>query len=349
MVLTSCEIRKSPLHGLGIFATQDIKPGTIVVQERPLWLVSTVNMLRASFHECSSHDGMRKHMLKLFHPPDEMDEVQWSIDLLSLEGGFEPEDTLSGTIEATEIQLTVALREVLIRNGFSMSFKGIQPYAAVYKESSRLNHSCVPNALRTIAPAYDYVFGQVVATAPIAAGEEILVNYDDPLASFKFREELFQYRWKFTCTCKRCLAPEEERQKSDKNRQDIIQAINYIRDKNGQHMLEKPRNMRADVWTRHLGDLNKAMLGEDGWQVIGRLAAEEGVSDFDLWQTLEIVSEAAERSGKLVLATDLLDRLIADTRLTKASSPGFDEGLRERRELLNDKFKAIASVVDTML
>lgn len=107
-------------------------------------------------------------------------------------------------------------------------------------------------------------FCQVTATHPIAANTEILINYADQLAPSQARQNLFQTRWNFTCTCARCSAAEKERAKSDANRQKLADAVERIKQCNLQYGQAKPKGTSPEVWSNHLGSLNRVMMGEEG-------------------------------------------------------------------------------------
>lgn len=319
MVLTCCEIRPSPIHGLGIFATAPIQPGDIIVQEKALWVVDKLSAMYATFPNLSNHRKVRNNMLDLYTAPEWLSSEERSCfphDLLKLAGGFDLNDALLGDADADELALTETLREILIINGVGRDpfVKGQQELAAVYKESSRLNHSCVPNAQCTTGEAFNamvsvgsspyetpptalhhfanqltlhlqpHQFCQVTATHPIAADTEILINYADQLAPSQTRQNLFQTRWNFTCACARCSAAEKERVKSDANRQKLADAVERIKQCNLQYGQEKPKETSPEVWSNHLGSLNRVMMGEEGWGAVERLAGVEGVNDLMLWK-----------------------------------------------------------------
>lgn len=81
--------------------------------------------------------------------------------------------------------------------------------AGFYRVASYLAHSCSPNT-EVRFPDNNNVLS-IVATKPIKAGEELRVSYirvGDRNCSNR-RSEL-ETRWRFNCTCTKCLEETEE-------------------------------------------------------------------------------------------------------------------------------------------
>lgn len=76
--------------------------------------------------------------------------------------------------------------------------------------TSRINHSCSPNALRGPSPTRDLEV-EVRALRPISPGEELTIAYlpaDTLMTPTPERRELLQRRWQFMCGCSRCSQPD---------------------------------------------------------------------------------------------------------------------------------------------
>lgn len=150
--MNHCEFRRSPVHGYGVFATQDIKPGTLIIKEEALWVVDTETAMRATFSEDSDYSTPRYIMVDAFYRSnineDEQERLRLQQDILALAGGFNSDEMMQGNGQADMQTLSERLREVLILNGVAESDYGKPDYAAVFRSSSRLNHSCAPNAER---------------------------------------------------------------------------------------------------------------------------------------------------------------------------------------------------------
>ena len=147
-----CEFRLSLVHSYGVFATKDIKPGTEIMKEETLWVMDTVTAMRATFSESSDYSAPRYIMIDSFYrsnmdEEDEGERLRLQQDILALCGGFNSEEMLQGTGQACMQTLSERLREILILNGVAESDDRPE-YAAIFRASSRLNHSCAPNAER---------------------------------------------------------------------------------------------------------------------------------------------------------------------------------------------------------
>jgi hypothetical protein len=162
-----CEFRLSPVHGYGVFATQNIKPGTEIIKEEALWVMDTGTALRATFSESVDYSEPRYIMIDSLYrsnmdEEDEEERLRLQQDILSLCGGFNSDEMLQGTGQACTQTLSERLREILILNGVAESDDRPE-YAAIFRASSRLNHSCAPNAEQRRSKMND---GSVVSCSP---------------------------------------------------------------------------------------------------------------------------------------------------------------------------------------
>ena len=148
-----CEFRLSPVHGYGVFAIQDIEAGTEIIKENALWVVDTATAIKSTFPEGSDYSAPRYIMINSFYRSnsgeEDMEErLRLQQDILTLCGGFSAEEMVQGDSQVDMKILSERLREILILNGVAESCDGQADYAAVFRASSRLNHSCAPNAER---------------------------------------------------------------------------------------------------------------------------------------------------------------------------------------------------------
>jgi len=76
--------------------------------------------------------------------------------------------------------------------------------ALLYPLLSKVNHSCLPNAVNVVRSGRGFLF----ATRPIAQGEEITINYlgSARLEAIHYhqRQALLQTKRSFTCLCALC-------------------------------------------------------------------------------------------------------------------------------------------------
>jgi hypothetical protein len=123
----------------------------------------------------------------------------------------------------------------------------------------------------------------VYATTAIKKHEEIFINYVDPLATSKWRQNMFQSRWHFTCTCRFCRRPRLPIVASDYRREKMQDAINFMRKADAAHAVPKPPQQTDAAHLGHLESCDKQMLGASGWQTLDQFAKEEGVNDIKLY------------------------------------------------------------------
>lgn len=83
----------------------------------------------------------------------------------------------------------------------------------IFVKASRLNHSCNPNAWYS----WNDTIGQlnIHAVRNIRAGEEVTISYLTTVLEYSERQLVLRERFKFSCKCKLCLLPPEERENSD--------------------------------------------------------------------------------------------------------------------------------------
>jgi hypothetical protein len=147
-----CEFRLSSVHGFGVFAIQDIQPGTMIMEEKALWVVDTLTAMKCTFSRTPDYGIPRHSIINAFYrsnsDEDEEDQVQLQTDILTLCGGFSNEEIFKGNKQDCMRTMSEHLREIIILNGVAESADGKPEYAAVFRASSRMNHSCVPNAER---------------------------------------------------------------------------------------------------------------------------------------------------------------------------------------------------------
>jgi hypothetical protein len=148
-----CTFGFSPVHGHGVFATKDIDAGTMIMKEKALWVVSTHDAIYSTFSSTMDYTPPRLTMFRTFgniksDAKNEEEGERDQNDLITLCGGFDAEEAVKGDSRKCTTIMSQRLREILILNGVAESCDRKPGYAAAFRASSRLNHSCVPNAER---------------------------------------------------------------------------------------------------------------------------------------------------------------------------------------------------------
>jgi SET domain-containing protein len=85
---------------------------------------------------------------------------------------------------------------------------GCDPYYALFKSASFLNHSCKPNAYRSFFREDSSVLF-VKAVRDIDLDEEVTVSYVNSLFDFEARQEALRELYQFECKCERCIFESE--------------------------------------------------------------------------------------------------------------------------------------------
>ncbi|KAF8846742.1 hypothetical protein BDZ45DRAFT_682341 [Acephala macrosclerotiorum] len=73
----------------------------------------------------------------------------------------------------------------------------------LYENASRINHSCVANAIRTLTQEWHVIFW---ASKDIKNGEEITRNYGGAQGPAEHRQEKLKEDFSFVCVCEACIA-----------------------------------------------------------------------------------------------------------------------------------------------
>lgn len=117
----------------------------------------------------------------------------------------------------------------------------------LYQNFSRINHSCVPNAITSWVMG-DFKRIQVRAMMPIEQGQEILINYSNMMVELDFGSREFRRQhlldtYGFLCHCSECSLGGEELEENER-----------IRVK-----LRQKKDGMDQLLASNLGDLKKLM------------------------------------------------------------------------------------------
>ncbi|KZV74908.1 SET domain-containing protein [Peniophora sp. CONT] len=209
------EVRAAEGRGLGVFATEDIEAGDLILAERPLFIKMVLNPARFR--------------------PDMDQEVKLRAMYANLEENIEaicsrmPPETLTAyksLYNSHETDGSGPLTGIWRTNGFGVGLhdptisddKATNGYSGVGEIASRFNHSCSPSASHTFnIPSFSM---EVHAVRPIAKGEEITVAYSTLSVTAATRQAALK-PYGFTCTCPACKDPAT----SDKERERVLVSL----------------------------------------------------------------------------------------------------------------------------
>jgi hypothetical protein len=169
--------------GLGLIATQDITPGTLILSEKPLLTtegVTTIDLEVAEAQLRQKFSSLSPHAQKAF---------------MALHNNHPDDKPLSGIVRS---------------NGYPMG-PGAEA-GGVYETISRINHSCSPNVVQAWNPLAEKE--TVYAVREIPAGTEICTAYHFGGPSSE-RQKILKMFFGFECTCFLCSLPEEKLEVSD--------------------------------------------------------------------------------------------------------------------------------------
>ena len=204
--------------------------------------------------------------------------------ILGLFGGPTPGEEMPEDPLEFQLIFSVKLRTILIQNWFHEPGEGQAPWNAVFEGASRANHSCVPNAELVLAEGVGGSRVSYSSMSPLTyetklltntsgprsprqhqsrRGEEILLNYLDPLALSGVREKKLRVRCGFACACKLCTRPQREIAASDQRRAALSTTMGLL--------MASAHN-------------DKFVVGDLGWKRLDALAQEEGVNDTTLFR-----------------------------------------------------------------
>ncbi|KAL8293442.1 hypothetical protein RQP46_000143 [Phenoliferia psychrophenolica] len=189
--------------GLGAIATQPIRRGTLVLEERPLLTVDgflSESSLARKAHLLSPSARDALNALKNIHPS--LPRLIGLTKTNSLPMG----DTSAGASDPASS-------------------------GGVYEIGSRFNHDCTPSINHFWHPVRGVE--TFYATRDIAVGEELTIYYTIPYATRAARQSYLRSTFKFTCTCATCnlapsdLAASDERRTSIQRAEDVIPRLTH--------------------------------------------------------------------------------------------------------------------------
>lgn len=190
--------------------------GQVIFKERPALAVTqgTGNPNYTEMQEwveqfAALAPTVRAAVLELYCP--ERPAPGGNLDMLGGSTGSSVLSRLRCPVGFTKDELWRLLRIVEV-NTFETPTADGRRLVELLLTTSRVNHSCSPNALR--GPGAEAGTVEVRAIRPLAAGEEISISYVDEevlMSPMPARRERLFGRWQFQCQCKRCATPDRLR------------------------------------------------------------------------------------------------------------------------------------------
>lgn len=207
-------IQEIPGKGHGMVAATTIIKGTRILSESPLFRVP-----RSGISKKRIRDSISKKVTVL---PEEQRQA-----FLSLHNSFEDEDGPElGRVRTNALPL-----------GSNATTGGI------FLDSSRINHSCNPNAQNTWNENLQKL--TIHANRNIEKGDEITIYYLTERRNRDDRLHALQTNFRFTCSCSLCSLPLDQRKTSDERWNEIQRLDDSIG--NGIGIVSSPLQTLHDV------------------------------------------------------------------------------------------------------
>lgn len=247
------EIKAAGAKGLGVFASSIIPRGTRILAERPLFTIPKDNSIhrniyyairllspeaRTQFLQLSSHGGTRLSLVRwaqaAFHTTK---------SALSSLATLKPTDRRRIGTEAHRWTLSenVKTLNIFLANNFDL---GDSQGRAIFRNISRINHSCVPNAQGNFNEGLEKF--TVHAVREIDKGEELTISYlPEHGATRQSRQERLEDVYGFKCDCPVCDSNSMLSQQSDIRRKKMHEQIARFAE-SGETNIEQEHRMTED-------------------------------------------------------------------------------------------------------
>ncbi|KAL0952343.1 hypothetical protein HGRIS_006624 [Hohenbuehelia grisea] len=254
-------IAGSPGKELGMFAARPLRTGDVIIVERPL-------IIRPYDLPLRPMDSSKKKTLYTQPRADEEEHVMTALfERLSARNKAIYLDLHNSQYAEVFGQLTGIFMTNMVDLGglFGPACPDVCRYAGVFKDISRINHSCSPNAVKHWDKRS---FAFIVHVArDIAADEEITLPYCALYEPAAKRRNILQAFYHFWCKCDACCnsaASDARRAELLKNRYKLKNVTHWAADPT------LPDDYCLEAYLRHARLLEQENLQSDGiyWQIL---------------------------------------------------------------------------------
>ncbi|KXH44409.1 TPR domain-containing protein [Colletotrichum nymphaeae SA-01] len=223
--LARTQVKDSPHHGRGLFATEDIKAGEMIFAERA---TSVPNEFNPEHNAAAAYSQLVELCA---------DNPTIHKKVLDLHGGSYKRTGQEGTLVDGRPVIDVFLLESIRRkncfSGAQVSAQAANPEWNMWKQgmsrglwmySAYANHACLPNANRS------FIGDMLIATATvdIPAGTEITHIYLPPKAAYLHRMPQFRRSWGFVCSCALCAGESGSSTEQHQKRNTVLAEIEAL-------------------------------------------------------------------------------------------------------------------------
>ena len=211
------EIRPSPGKGLGVFATRPLQRFDVIMRDPLVFNAGPLHLapheLMQSFKQTITDPSIGSKILGLCYTPVQNDYNDDS----SYNHNFQPIDWKNPRERESELRSHLA--RIVDQNAIPIQLEpededspvpglpglpGLPVRArAIFLDTARINHSCVPNAENTFRDRITDT-NVVIANQDIKEGDEITISYINRLLPLATRREILMEQWGFRCQCPAC-------------------------------------------------------------------------------------------------------------------------------------------------
>ncbi|KDN66166.1 putative TPR domain-containing protein [Colletotrichum sublineola] len=267
--LSRTEVRDSPHHGRGLFATEDIKAGEMVFAEKALSVPNEFNPehnAAAAYAQlielCADNPTIHKRVLDLY-------------------GGTYRRSGCEGTVvdgrPVVDVFLLESIRRKNCFSGAQVTAQAANPDWSMWKQgmsrglwvhAAYANHACLPNTNRS------FIGDMLIATATvdIPAGTEITHIYLPPKAAYLLRVSQFRHSWGFVCSCALCEGERRSPPEQHKKRNAVLAEFEaVVRKKSPAHFHPDATIRQVERLANRLSALHEPGVYDDGPAGLPRL------------------------------------------------------------------------------
>ncbi|GIQ86324.1 hypothetical protein KIPB_008156 [Kipferlia bialata] len=224
------EMRPSPGCGYGLYATQDIPQGTLLLRETPVIQIKTEDV----------------------EPLDEVD-----VALAKVLPTLSPTDRDAFHALSRAGRDSDEALDIFNSNAFEVQVDGMDRLA-LFLTGSRFNHSCAPNVNRDWDP--DEQCMSFYAICDVKQGEELCTFYARPLETYAERQR-YLTTLGFVCHCSRCDPGEEEGERERLRAESDARVLEY---QSMEDALEGHKETDADRARQSVSDMERLVTEEFG-------------------------------------------------------------------------------------
>ncbi|TDZ61785.1 SET and MYND domain-containing protein 4 [Colletotrichum trifolii] len=259
--LSRVEVRASPHHGRGLFATEDMRAGTLVFAER-------ATSVPDEFNPEHNSAAAYAQLVALC-----ADNPSVHARVLDLHGGSYRRSGAEGAlVDGAPVVDAFLLESVRRKNCFSGAHVSARAANAgwdmrrdgmsrgLWAFSAYANHACLPNCNRAFVG--DMLL--VTATVDIPRGAEVTHIYLPPKAAFLLRAPQFRRSWGFDCGCVLCAGEERSPAERHRRRAEVLgEAQALMRRKNPARFQPEATIRRVERLAGRLAELHEAEVYEE--------------------------------------------------------------------------------------